>query len=76
MVGDARGVRGEGRDYKYPSQADEGKCLRDSRKRDSRPGSRRRWWAMVERESSLNEMGWNQDLEVVQNFTGYKGVMN
>lgn len=29
-----------------------------------------------ERESSLNEMGWNQDLEVVQNFTGCKGVMN
>lgn len=29
-----------------------------------------------ETESSLNEMGQNQDLEAVQNLTGEKGVKN
>lgn len=53
MVGEARGVRGEGRDFKCTRQADEGKGLRESRKRDSRLGSRRKWWAMVERERAL-----------------------
>lgn len=38
------------------------------RKRDSRPGSRKRWvGSHGERERFLNEMGQNQDLEVVQN---------
>lgn len=47
------------------------------RRWDSRPGSgRRRVGSHRERESFLNEMGQNQDLEVVQNLTGKKGVMN